>query len=634
MVALPAAAQEEPSGADPPLSESIVVRGYREPPGAASFETRHALDAAAVAALDGIFAEDVLRRLPAVHVPVNSRGESIAFLRNAAERQVAIFYEGADINIPWDNRLDLSLLPAGLIGSVRTAAGPLAPHYGVNALGAISLSPAPGLAAGAAYGSGDLAEAHLAVPLGPALLGGSYARRDGEPLSRRADLPFSQPGTSLRTNTDRELSSLFGRVQGSLAGQDLRFTAFHVWGDKGIAPEGNRASGARFWRYPAIRHSLLVGSVASRLGPTTRLDSAFWHQRFGQTIDSYASAAYARITARQVDRDRSWGVRELLTHRTGPATLVGSFNLLASTHRQRDIAYVAGAPPAVLPAALLYRQRAWSIGAELEYALAPGLLGEIGLGYDRVDYLRTGDKPPVPAAHDWTGRVGLVFDAGSGWRLRGAAGRKMRAPTMRERFGEGISRFLPNPALRPERIVTAELGAEWRGPAGGFHLIPFVQDLTGTIDQRNVGQLRQRFNLPGSTVRGIELGADWRVFGHLALSGNATWSRVRRKPPPAGQRNRLAEKPALLATVAASYAPPAGVSAGVEAQFTGRAYSADPAGALFPLRRSASVNARLGYRLSRIELFARVDNLADTRVEPQLGLPAPGRTVRLGLRLN
>ena len=95
------------------VSETIVVTGRQEPMGASSFETRHGLDIGKIDPLRAASADEIVRRLPAVHVPVNSRGEAIAFVRNAAERQVAIFYEGADINVPLDNRLDLSLVPDG-----------------------------------------------------------------------------------------------------------------------------------------------------------------------------------------------------------------------------------------------------------------------------------------------------------------------------------------------------------------------------------------------------------------------------------------------------------------------------------------------------------------------------------------
>ncbi|WP_292965305.1 TonB-dependent receptor plug domain-containing protein [Novosphingobium sp. UBA1939] len=618
------------------FSETIVVTGAREAPNSAAFETRHALDP--LSAPDAASADELLRALPALHLPTNSRGETIAFVRNAAERQVAIFYEGADINIPWDNRLDLSLIPAGLIGAARSAAGPLAPHYGVNALAAISLSPIERNAGAISYGTGNRVDGRLAVVLGPATIGGSYARRDGDPLPGNARLPYSQTGRTLRTNTDRELASLFGRVKGRVAAQDVSLTAFHVWGSKGIAPEGNRDTGARFWRYPDVRHTLIVGNARSALGASTELDSTVWHQRFGQTIDDYASAAYHRVNARQIDRDRTWGLRELLKHRAGAAMFVGSFNLLQSTHRQRDIAYVDGNPPTLLPAPLFYKQRNWSIGGEIEYDLSRAVRGEIGIGYDVVDYLRTGDKPPVDKARDWTGRAALIVDAGDGWRLRGAIGRKMRAPTMRERFGEAIKRFLPNPALKPEQILSAEIAAEWRGRNGSFYLIPFAQDLDNTIDQRRVGSLRQRINLAGSTVQGAELGGDWRPHRHLTLSGNATWARARRKQNAAGELNRLAEKPAVLANARADYTHPRGATAAIEARYVGRAYSADSIGALVPLRTSTSVDMHLGHRFEAggqpFEAFVHLANIGDTVIEPQLGLPGPGRAIRVGIRMR
>ncbi|MDE8651190.1 TonB-dependent receptor [Novosphingobium album (ex Liu et al. 2023)] len=621
------------------FSETIVVNGHGEPVDSASFETRHALDGEAVAGINAASADEILRRLPAVYLPTNSRGETIAFVRNAAERQVAIFYEGADINVPWDNRLDLAMIPAGLIGTARSAAGPLAPHYGVNALGALSLSPTAGLRGKVAYGTGDRFDADLAVPLGPVMVGGSYASRDGEPLSDEADLPYSQVGRKLRTNTDRELASVFGRVGGEVGAHTLSLTAFHVWGNKGIAPESNRASGARFWRYPDLQHTLVVGNARSALGESTELDSVAWYQRFGQTIDSYASAAYDKVASREVDKDRTWGVRELLKHRAGPAMLVGSFNFLQSTHHQRDISYdSAGNPPASLPDALFYKQRNWSVGGELEYDFSTALRAEVGLGYDVVDYMRTGDKPPVKDARDWTGRAGLVLDAGSGWRVRGALGRKMRAPTMRERFGEGIKRFMPNPDLKPERIVTAEVGAEWRGERGGFYVIPFVQDLKNTIDQRNVGSLRQRINLKGSKVKGIEVGGNWRPHEYVTLAGNLTWTHVRRKNADSGTLNRIAEKPSLLANLTASYAHPSGFATSFEALHNGRAYSADTTGDMVPLERSTSFNWQVsqGFRVKNqpFDVFLHVENIGDSLIEPQLGLPAAGRAVRIGIRVG
>src|SRR5688572_17691514 len=126
-----AAVDGGPAPAAPRISETIVVTGSDAREGDPSFETRHALPDEVVRTAHGD-ASEAIDALPSTHVPTNSRGETLVYLRNAAERQVALFYEGAAINVPWDNRLDLSLVPLGLVGSIQSASGPIAPHYGVN----------------------------------------------------------------------------------------------------------------------------------------------------------------------------------------------------------------------------------------------------------------------------------------------------------------------------------------------------------------------------------------------------------------------------------------------------------------------------------------------------------------------
>jgi iron complex outermembrane receptor protein len=339
-----------------------------------------------------------------------------------------------------------------------------------------------------------------------------------------------------------------------------------------------------------------------------------------------------------VDRDRTVGGRLLLTQQLGAAQVVASANVLDSTHDQRDTTFDGGVAPAVLPAFLHYRQRNWSFGLDGTAALLGDLTGELGFGYDRVSYVETGDKPDISAAKGWTGRVGIAWEPAARWRLRAAAGRKIRAPTMRELFGQALNRFLLNPDLQPERIVSGELGAEWRGDRGGASLVGFVQDLDGTIDQRNVGRLRQRINLVGSEVIGVEATAYWHPAPEWTLGGNGTVSRARRKGTAAGQSDRLAERPDVIARLYGDYAATSGFGALAELLYTGRAYSADADGVLVALPRSASVNLRISQRVAigtaAASVFIRGDNLLDARIVPQIGLPAPGRSLRAGVTLG
>ncbi|MEO1338462.1 MAG: TonB-dependent receptor plug domain-containing protein, partial [Myxococcota bacterium] len=183
---------------------------------AASAETWSAIPEQRLMRSDARFVADVLRRAPGALVQTNSRGETLVFLRNSGERQVSIFFDGAPLEVPWDHRVDLKLLPAAAIGRVEVARGPLSNRYGPNVSGgAVFLAPfeVETDLTGRLQSEVGLAN-HLAVK---GSLSGMLSERtavtvaaehtefSGAPLA--SALPFSQPDDALRTNTDARRTS-------------------------------------------------------------------------------------------------------------------------------------------------------------------------------------------------------------------------------------------------------------------------------------------------------------------------------------------------------------------------------------------------------------------------------------------
>jgi iron complex outermembrane receptor protein len=253
----------------------------------------------------------------------------------------------------------------------------------------------------------------------------------------------------------------------------------------------------------------------------------------------------------------------------------------------------------------------------------------------------TGDKPERGAFTDYNLTFGARYDAPA-WFARAAAGRKTRFPTMRELFGEALRRFLVNPDLESESSWLVEAGVGHLGSRYSVEVIPFGTFTSNTIDQRNVevdGETRrQRINLKGSRVLGVEVVGAARPVPAVEVSGHLTLMDVRRLQEMPDDPTRLAEKPSVLGRLAASYDAGAGPTALLEAVYTGRAYSLGLDDAFVPLNTSLVLNARAGYHLrpSRafaVEVFGRVDNVTDALVTPQLGLPGPGRTAHVGLRV-
>ncbi|MFQ5347418.1 MAG: TonB-dependent receptor plug domain-containing protein [Rhodothalassiaceae bacterium] len=632
-----------------PLSEITVTgrRGGREP-----LAPRTRIDAAELEALDAAGVDALLGLVPAANIQTNSRGERLVFLRNAGERQVAVFLDGALLNVPWDNRIDLSLVPAAAIARLGVVCGVAPAEYGANVIGGavnvITRSALDGMGGPfLAVGGGSAGRLDIDGRTGFAsgdtgfVIGAGYHRHGDVPLASGALLPFNQEGSRRRSNTDARAGQLYARAEHRRAdGGALSASVLVVGGEKGVAPEGHvPPEDARFWRYPdwRLRMGILAGDGEATGGILWK--ASLWAQSFGQTIDSFRWLALVDLEERQRDDNMTYGARLIASRDFAFGRLLYAVNGLISTHDQQN--EPADAPPQ----ALRFRQWTLSQGLEVELSRGEGFDLSVGAGLDLMGAPRTGDKPPVGDFATWTLAIGARQRLASDWTLGLAFGRKTRFPTMRELFGTALNRFLVNPGLRPESAMLAELSLEGHWSTGSVSLSPFARFVDDGIDQRRVSvdgrSLRQRINLAGSRTLGVELTGTLMIGSRTTLEGHATWMNTRGRRNAADPRMPLAEKPRLLARAALAHRTASGLAGRLEIVHRGRAFSLDPADILVPLRVSTSLNLRLSHalghllpRLAGSELYVRIDNLTDRAIEPQAGLPAAGRWVQGGLRIT
>jgi vitamin B12 transporter len=125
-----------------------------------------------------------------------------------------------------------------------------------------------------------------------------------------------------------------------------------------------------------------------------------------------------------------------------------------------------------------------------------------------------------------TANAGWGWAFAPGWRLRASWGQGFRAPNFNELYYPGFfGQFAGNPALRPERSTSGELGLAWRASSAATLGVSLyrtrVHDLIAfegvDFSATNIGR---------AAVDGAELDARW-VRGALALSANATWQHAR-----------------------------------------------------------------------------------------------------------
>jgi len=127
----------------------------------------------------------------------------------------------------------------------------------------------------------------------------------------------------------------------------------------------------------------------------------------------------------------------------------------------------------------------------------------------------------------------------------------------------------------------------------------------------------------------------------VSFAGDATRHRSRARPESVAisvRRLYLSDRPNWLAQATAKYQIGTRTTFGLSVVHRGAAKSENDAGLFLDLSAATKVIMVLSHKIDMarngidMELLARLDTLADTFVEPQLGLPDAGRSFKLGVK--
>ena len=258
----------------------------------------------------------------------------------------------------------------------------------------------------------------------------------------------------------------------------------------------------------------------------------------------------------------------------------------------------------------------------------------------------TGRAEPRPGIDGWGLRASAeaaLFEGAA--RLHGGVSRKVRFPALRELYSGALGKFEPNPDLGPLTLKVGELGATV-SPAEGLEVqgTVFQQRLEGSIVRAVLPDGRfQRQNRGETRATGVELAGNWRGDG-FTVRGDLTLQEVELLDdggdPVEGERAEY--QPEVAADLHASAAMPAGFRIRGGLEYLGSQFGADPrTGDFVELDPTAWITAGLERTIGRgfaglppLRASVVVENVADEVVFDQLGLPRPGRTVRLQLELR
>ena len=617
------------------------------------------LDHEALLEIQPVATADVFRNLTGVSLRTNSRGESVVRIRGSEERQTLVFLDGAPLATPWDGRADLALLPAGLIDRIEITRGIVPVEYGANAVaGAVDLftyQPDIGGDVRAEAQQGSLGAQNLNALVGLGyengwsfVAGASHIARDAERIADKSSVVFDPSVNDERSNTDMSGTSAY--LASAYAGRSflVRASLLHADVERGVAAQGDldpAVSRVRFWRTPEWRLTQATLNSSWDIRPNVGLRFTGWRQWFEQTIDAYTDYSYSSLQAREQGKDDTLGGRLTLSLDLGRTTLRLVSTAQDSTHDNLESETDSGdAADLVAGPVLRYRQRLTTVGAEVDVRLGDTLTSTFEMGVDRASTPLTGDKPAQPtlSANGWS--AGFRWEPADDWTTTVTLGERSRFPTPRELYGAALGRFLLNPDLKPERSMLTDVSiTHFPSDTLSLDVAVWLNDSEDTLSQRVVEvdgvSRRQRYNTNGTFTYGAEAAATWFVRDDFRIEMSAALQRGEVEPDDDGERPVLVQRPETQLRAAFDWQANDRVDLRAELQYTGSAYDIADDGSVVTLPDATVLNFRGFLRVARwwgrdVQLTASVDNATDALVLPQLGLPAPGRLYRVGIRLN
>lgn len=662
LLAGPAAAQvRDTTGTDVIRIRGITVQAQRQQVravgGTSAVDVR--IDSIVMAPAPRL--EQILRNIPAVHVRTNSRGEAEISVRGSESRQVAVLVDGVPLTLQWDGRTDVSVVPATAVQEMRFTRGLSSVLYGPNVLGGVvemsvahaSMPEAPLLSVGAGLeGTGGRSSAvSTSIPIrtgsGSWLIRGGIGYRDspGQPLADGVVEPVQpatlEPGLRLNTDYTNRDGFLALRYNHDETGAWFSFTGSGYSGERGIAAELENPE-PRLWRYPRV--SRLIAAVSGGTGQRTTpfgtgdIEASIGLDVGRTEIIEYESRAYAVPSGFEDGDDRTLTARLLADHTLGDrADLRTAFTFADIFHRE------------ILPNGTSeYQQRLMSLGGETVFRLVdgPGMVLRLSTGgvFDVASTPKTGGKPSRGTINDWGARIALAATVNGGnTLLHAGASRRVRFPALRETYSGALNRFDPNPDLKAENLVAMEAGVTTRLANSEVQVVGFHHRLNDAIVRITTPQnLFRRVNRNQVRSTGIELVAS-RELGPVSVGGDLTLQSVDLIDPTSTDDRHPENLPSVLGSVHATVPAWFNVLAAAKARFVGDSYCLNPDGEEIQLDGGALVDGNVSrvWRLrpsgaswvSRLETRISVDNVMDTAVYDQCGLPQPGRLLRFEVRL-
>ena len=567
---------------------------------------------------------DVLRDVPGIavgHVP----GQTQIRIRGAEANHTLVLIDGIEVSDPFVGEFDFSGLIADEAARIEVLRGQQSAIYGSDAIGGviqyITLTgrEAPGISGRIEAGSfGTVnAAARLAGVAGAVdyALSATLNSTDGTPDARNGTRDLANDTGALSLKSTWSPSEAF-RLTG---------VARYSRGEVETNDSDNDPSSQTFGYQidtpgSEVESEAFYGLLRAELG---LLDGRWTHALTGQFVDTSRNGFDAGMRDFGNNGQRLKGSYET-TFRFNTSgvqhRLTGALDVKRDRFRNTDPSGFAFSGERGID----------NLGLVAQYDALIGDHASFGASIRRDDNDRFADTT--------TYRLQASYRFDTGTRLRAAAGSGVKNPTFYELFGYSDGRYIGNPDLKPERSEGWEVGVEQDVADGAATLgvTYFESDLESEIFTTYpaptfIATSANRDTV--STQSGVEAFAQMRVGKAWSVNASYTYLNAREDGV------REIRRPEHMGSVAVDWRAPAeagGVT--LVARYNGETGDnafTDPSfiPVLVRLDAYVLVNLNADVRLNdHVDLFGRIENLANEDYEDVFSFETPGRSVFIGAR--
>lgn len=574
--------------------------------------------------------------VPGVHTTLSPKNESQIFLRGFTQTQVALFMDGVPIYLPYDQLLDLSLLPTCSIEKITLSKSMPSVLYGPNAMGGIvnivtaqRMGPLQA-SVNVQTGTTTLTSAEVSGSLHQFFwnASGEYSVSPGFSMSQKAPITLLQDGDTRKNSQFTKRSAFLKTGFQHIANLDVALSFFVVDDDMGI-PTSMFAVKPRYWRFTDWKK--YIGNLMAAIDITNNLNvkGNIYYEKFGNTLDAYDDSTFTSQIKpnafHSVYDDDTYGVNvSARLIKFLPGVTKGSIAYKKDRHAEIGN---------FNQPFKRYETDTYSVGIEQDFTIFGEYQIVFGLGNDWLYPVYANGSPLRPSTSLLNGYVGLSRMISDNLHIYGHVSRKSRFPAMKEFYAEVLGRNAPNPDLQPESATNLEIGLEMLSLLK-FNITTalFYNDIHGLIQSVVISPGVQQYqNIGTAEFEGGEITTSYRDGGD-DLNVNYVYLSARNTTPGAISA-RLDYRPEHTLNAIYRHSWNWGLSVASEITVVSAFYGVDvdtriehelPSCVLFNLSIAQEI-------MRQYKIFCRVNNLTDAYYQADYGFPQPGREWMIGV---